>query len=1032
MAAVLAGARAALALAASALALAASAPVDAQSASRVRVALTQGTNVALDLAPDGRALAFDLLGRIWVLPVEGGMATPLTDPLGDARQPRWSPDGARIAFQAYWDGNYHVWSVSRAGTDLRQHTRGPYDHREPDWSPDGASIVVSSDRGGGYDVWTLNVADGTLTRVAADPATLYAPAFSPEGTRIAFAAEGEGKGGVWVAPAEPGREMRRVAAVGDGARANAPSWDVDGAALAYNVVDADRSQLLWTRVADAAEPRVLSADGEDVFPFRAAFGPDGLYYTADGRVLHRGRDGGGAREIPFSAVVELDRPPYERRPRDLSAPGPLPVRGVVSPAVSPDGRQVAFVALGDLWIRNEGGDLDRVTSDAWIETDPAWSPSGRELAFSSDREGALDLYVWDEATRRIERVTHGVGAVMPSWSPDGERIAFVTAGYRVRIGVLDLATGAVETLRAGLNGAGRPSWSPDGRSVVTSVHWPYSRRFREGVNRALALPTDGLRAAEDEEPAMDRDAPSAGGGWAGSHAHGEGEIEFELRQGERFLNLNAHGSIGARGTDGPVRSPDGRWLAYVADGVLWAVATDADGDPTERPPVRLTDGPAEDPTWTGDSRSIVHLAGARLRRVDVRDGSVHDLPLDLEWTRAASAESLLIRAASLWDGASDELRHDVDVLVEDGRIVEVADRGAGRGAARVVVADGVLMPGLIEMHAHFGIADGERLGRAWLSYGVTSVRCPACDPYEIAEAKEAGESGRRRAPRWFGTGATIDGGRVYYPGAPTLGSTAQVSLELGRAADLGYDLIKTYVRLADPVQARVVRDAHALGVPVTSHELYPAVAFGADGVEHVRGTSRRGYSTKVSELYRSYGDVVDLLAASGMTLTPTIGIYGAFALLARDDPAIFADARVDAFFPGAAEEARAAPDVERTRGLVEAMASLPRRVVEAGGRVVAGTDAPIVPPGLGFVAELEAMVRYGGMEPLDVLRSATLESGRALGYPGLLGVVEPGAFADLIVVDGDPIEDVRALRDVRLVIQGGVARDVESLLRPPS
>ena len=108
----------------------------------------------------------------------------------------------------------------------------------------------------------------------------------------------------------------------------------------------------------------------------------------------------------------------------------------------------------------------------------------------------------------------------------------------------------------------------------------------------------------------------------------------------------------------------------------------------------------------------------------------------------------------------------------------------------------------------------------------------------------------------------------------------QLPQELQKTVDLGYDLIKTYVRLDDRLQKRVIDFAHANGMPVTSHEIYPAVASGADGVEHIRGTSRRGYSPKVSALYRSYQDVVDLLTASKMTITPTIGITGgAFPLM---------------------------------------------------------------------------------------------------------------------------------------------------------
>ncbi len=1031
-------------------------PAGAQTTSRgepegtVQVTIAEGTNVAVALSPDEGTLALDLLGRIWVMPAGGGTATALTDPAGDARQPAWSPDGSRIAFQAYWDGNYHIWSVSVDGTSLRQHTRGRFDHREPHWSPDGARLAFSSDRGGSYDVWVMGL-DGTEPERVTDwPGNEYGPAFSPDGDEIAFAADGD-RAGIWILA---GTEEPRRVAEGDGGQLNAPSWSTDGATLSFNSIGDGRSRLHAVPAAGGGV-RTLTGEEEDVFPFRAAWTADGeLFHTGDGLVRRRRGDGSGRRDVAFSATVALDRTGYPRRPRDLEAPGPFQVRGIVSPAASPDGRQVAFSALGDLWVHTIGGELERLTDDPWIEADAAWSPDGGRLAFASDRGGSVDLYVRDLGAGTDRRVTEGAAATMPAWSPDGSRIAFVGSANGTAVQTVDLATGVVETLRAGLNGAGRPSWSPDGASVLVSALLPYSGRFREGVNRALVVParplhtadaagTAGVAEADVIRANVPQGAAERGSRPAsvflGGHTHDlpawagwdPAPPTPPLQAAERYLDLPLHGSVGSRANDGPAWSPDGRHVAYISDGVLWTVAMTPGGE-TADIPRRLTNEAADDPSWTGDSRFLVYLSDDRLRRVDALTGATEDITPTLAWTRATPPASVLVRAGALFDGRAETLRRDVDIVIEDGVVTEVADRDPARTADRVVDASGqVVMPGLIEMHTHGGLADGEAMGRLWLAYGVTATRCPACDGYELTEAKEAGESGRRIAPRTFGTGGTIDGSRIYYPNAPALGASAQVELQMGRAAALGHDMIKTYVRLSDPMQRRAIAEAHALGVPVTSHELYPAVAYGGDGVEHVRGTSRRGYSTKVSETNGIYADAVDLLAASGMTLTPTVGIYGAYGLLAAETPELFDDPRVEAFFPDAAASARIPPDLELARRLVERMTSLPRRVLEGGGRIVVGTDSPIIPRGLSLHAEMEALVRYGRMRPVDVLRATTSESGEALGYADRLGVVAPGAFADLIILDEDPLQDIAATRSVRTVILGGTVYAVEELLQRP-
>src|SRR5215212_2072311 len=104
-------------------------------ATTVRVTLHEGTSMAAAMSPDGRTIAIDLLGTLWTMAAAGGTATPITDIAMDARQPSWSPDGTRLAFQAYRTSTWQIWTVKADGTGLQPVTSGPYDDREPSWSP---------------------------------------------------------------------------------------------------------------------------------------------------------------------------------------------------------------------------------------------------------------------------------------------------------------------------------------------------------------------------------------------------------------------------------------------------------------------------------------------------------------------------------------------------------------------------------------------------------------------------------------------------------------------------------------------------------------------------------------------------------------------------------------------------------------------------------------------------------------------------------------------------------------------------------
>ncbi len=290
------------------------------------------------------------------------------------------------------------------------------------------------------------------------------------------------------------------------------------------------------------------------------------------------------------------------------------------------------------------------------------------------------------------------------------------------------------------------------------------------------------------------------------------------------------------------------------------------------------------------------------------------------------------------------------------------------------------------MHAHLDDGYGQNFGSVWLAYGVTSLRIPSINPYAGLEQREAFDAGRRPGPRVFVAGDPFDGARIYYPGGVAITSAQQLAQELDRASTLGVDFFKTYVRLPDRFQKGVVDFAHALNKPVTSHEIYPAIAFGID-VEHLSSTSRRGYSPKLSATRRAYKDVIDLLTKSGVTLTPTIGIYGAFNARETGDRTLLFDARL-ALYPLSlvsqlTDMATARADSALDQAITPYEVTL-KAVSAGGGKIIAGTDSPIVPYGLGLHVELESYV-HAGLTPFQALQTATVNAAQALGIDNQIG-----------------------------------------------
>ncbi|MBV7315580.1 amidohydrolase family protein [Shewanella sp. NIFS-20-20] len=998
----------------------------------VNIQVNEGTWMNISSSPDNQYIVFDLLGDIYRIPVKGGKAEVLASGIAWQMQPVYSPDGQYIAFTSDEDGADNIWVMNADGTNPRAVTNESFRLlNSPAWSPDSQYLVArkhfTAQRSlGAGEVWMYHLAGGEgikLTERPNDQKDLGEPAFSPDGRYIYFSQDATpGKTFHYSKDSVQGiykikrydRQTGDIDVLLEGSGgAIRPTPSPDGKKLAFIRRDGFQSSLYLLDLESGQVDKLygdLDRDMQETWAIHGVYPhmswrPDNqaIRFWAKGQIHELALNDGTTKVIPFSVDTSLKVQPAVRFTQDLDQDS-FPVKMLRMAQVSPNGKQLVFEALGKLWIKTlPDGKIKRLTKgkDDERELFPQWSRDGKSIVFASwddVKQGALHSIKLSSG--KVKTLTDKPGKyVEPTLSPNGEILVY----RQVKGGYITPTTWSQEPGLYALNLKTKQRTKLD-----TSGYQP---QFGADNNRVYFM-------EQGETPQLA--SVSLSGHDKRVHYQSQHATEFRV-------------------------SPDGQQLAFAERFKVFITPFAKHGETVDigpnannLPVVQLSTRAGENISWRQDNQQLYWTLGPELYQVDIdsdyqADASAEPTVTDIGFEQKAYVP----RGTTAFVGGQvitmdkDRVISDGVVIVTDNKIVAVGQRDQTSipNDAKVIDISGkTIMPGLFDAHAHGAQGENEIIPQqnwgnfASLALGVTAIHDPSNDTTEIFAASEQQKAGNIVGPRIFSTGTILYGANA--PGYTShIDSLDDAKFHLERLKKVGAFSVKSYNQPRRNQRQQVIAAARELemmvvpeGGSLLQHNL-TMITDGHTGIEH---------SLPAAAIY---DDIKQLWQQTEVGYTPTLvvaygGIWGENYWYDKTD--VWAHPRLSQFVPDYILKPRAmrrttAPDEHYNHFNVA-------KVANDLGKL--GVKSNIGAHGqresLGAHWEIW-MFEQGGMTPLEALKTATINPAIHFGMDHQLGSISPGKLADLIVIDGNPLADIRDSDNVTYTMVNGALFDAETM-----